>query len=142
MLLAIAYSAYTDKKRGEIPIWIFPFLLVIFISFRFNEINWANSLIGLLIGLITFLTMAIFFDGGGGDVIMMSVIGFICGVKPLLYISTIASGILLIYHFTHKDKKEVPYAPFVLFAYIIFMIGGFINEINNFWLLAIRYILL
>ena len=86
--------------------------------------------------------MAVFFNGGGGDVIMMSVIGFICGVKPLLYISMFASGILLIYHLTHKDKKEVPYAPFFLLSYVLFMIGGLIIEINNFWILAVRYILL
>lgn len=142
MLLALSYAAYTDKKRGEIPIWLFPFLLAIFTLIRFNEINWFDSLIGLFISFITFLAMALFFNGGGGDVIMMSAIGFICGVRPLLYISMLASGILLIFHLTHKDKKEVPYAPFVLLSYILFMIGGLIIEINNFWLLAIRYILL
>ncbi|MCR5479024.1 MAG: A24 family peptidase [Ruminococcus sp.] len=142
MLLALSYAAYTDKKRGEIPIWLFPFLLAVFTLIRINEINWFDSLIGLFIGFVTFLAMALFFNGGGGDVIMMSAIGFICGVRPLLYISMLASGILLIFHLTHKDKKEVPYAPFVLLSYILFMIGGLIIEINNFWLLAIRYILL
>lgn len=144
MLLALSYSAYTDKKRGEIPIWLFPFLLAIFLLFRFNEINWFDSLIGLFIGFVTFLAMAVFFNGGGGDVIMMSSIGFICGVKPLLYISMIASVILLIYYSFHKNKKEVPYAPFVLIAYIIFLIGGFIIEVksDDIWILAIHYILL
>lgn len=141
MLIALLLASGTDIKKNEIPIWLFPLLSVLFIIYRFSYINWIYAIIGLMIGIVSYTIMALKFDGGGGDIIMMGSIGFILGPKILLHIACVSSICCLMYYIV-KKTKTAPYAPFVTISYILCFIGGYCYGIYDYRILEIHYFLL
>lgn len=141
MIIALCIATYTDIKKREIPLWVFPTISVIFILIRFNDINWLNSITGLIIGIISFSFLAWKFNGGGADIIMMASIGFILGPIILMHIVIFASLSCLLYY-AYKKVTTVPYAPFVMTSYIICFLGGYLYGINDYRFLGFRYFLL
>ena len=141
MLIALIIATVTDIKKREIPIWLFPLISVLFLIFHQQPINLTFSIVGCLIGIAAFTIMALFFEGGGGDIIMMGSIGLMYGPIALAVIITISSFLCLIYRLYSK-ATTVPYAPFVLLAYILFFIGGCFYGINSFRNVVWSYFLL
>lgn len=141
MLLALIYAAYTDIKKQEIPIFLFPALMLLYTVIGYNDIIWKNAIFGSVIGCISFVFLALFFGGGGGDIIMMSCIGFIYGPEILAHIIIVASVLCILYYLIKKTNKA-PYAPFVLLSYILCFLGGYSYGLNNYRVLEIRYFLL
>lgn len=126
--LAIAHiiASYTDIKRMEIPLWVFPSSLVVFIIEHHHEIDIFNVYGMLIIGIPMFL-VSLFGKMGGGDVIMFSVVGFIIGFFYILPYTFILAVVGTCYFALLKfQKNECPIAPIAMVAYFIFMIWRYI----------------
>lgn len=143
MLIGLVLASITDTKKREIPIWLFPSLVAVYITLHvaMGTMQWINSLVGLFIGALAFTIAALFFQGGGGDILMMSAIGFVYGPVILSHI-TIGASIGCICYYCITKQKNIPYAPIVLISYILCFAGGYLYEIDYYRLLAFRYFLL
>lgn len=133
VFVLLVISTYTDCKNGTIPIWLYivtPICTTIWYQYHFNEFDYMSSTLGFFI-LGSIYLVAVFWGGGGGDVIMMASLGWMLGIKAGLYIALMASFIYLIAILymriikKNKDKKlTLPYAPFVTASSsVIFTIG-------------------
>lgn len=129
----IVASVY-DIIGGMIPLHLFPCLFGLFVPLVIfsDGFNLLSSVLGLLLGLFCFYIMARFFDGGGGDILMMAVLGWCLGIKRLIAVIFLSSGIYLVFFIglalvkllKKRKLKELlreqyPYAPFVLGGYIL-----------------------
>ena len=141
MCIALLYASYTDCKRREIPIWLFPSFFAAFLIVNYNTVSTGKALIGFFIALAAYTMLAMFFNGGGGDILMMCVIGAVYGAKILMHIAIAASLLCLIYY-AKKKENTAPYAPFVLCAYILCFIGGYLYGSNDYRFLGYRYFFL
>ena len=134
-------AAVFDACEGRIPIFLFPCLFGLFapLVVLTGDYNLLNSFAGLFVGLLCFYIMAQFFDGGGGDILMMSVLGFCLGVEKLIYVILLAGCAYLLFAlavaaFRLIRKKPVheiltrqyPYAPFVLIGYAVGCLAGWL----------------
>ena len=146
MLIAMIIASITDMKKKEIPIFLFPLFTTIFITINHAVIHPIDSLLGFVIGAISFSILAWKFSGGGGDIIMMSCIGAAYGTKILSHIIIISSILILVYYIIMKIQKEtkrtVPYAPFVTISFIFLLLGGIFYGINDYRFLENGYFLL
>lgn len=130
ILLALFIATYTDTKTKTIPVFLFPSVLVLGVLCLIHNgnLNLLSSFIFGIFAFISYLVLALFFHGGGGDVIMMTSLAFLLG-KEILYIMFIGHTILcivsLVRYIRTKKKETLPFTPFVLVAYIIYLIGGF-----------------
>ena len=139
-IFLIIASLY-DLTGGMIPMHLFPCLFGLFAPLVILSENFSilNSVLGLLIGMFCFYIMARFYDGGGGDILMMAVLGWCLGAKRLVYIVLLASGVYLlfslivmaVYWLRKKAVREAltnqyPYAPFVLIGYGICYFAGWL----------------
>lgn len=137
----LVIAAVWDIKGGTIPGHLFPCLFGLFVPLVIlsDGFYWLSSVIGLLIGMLCFYIMARFFDGGGGDILMMSVLGWCLGARRLVYIILLASGVYLLFslgvmvvYLIQKKKvrealtNQYPYAPFVLIGYVICYFAGWL----------------
>jgi len=138
--VALVIATYFDCKGGTIPIFLFPILpaIILSLSIASGQINIVNSLIGLLIGAVTFWALAFFFDGGGGDIVMMSVLGWCLGVRGIIILilassviyavfATIVIGVYAIKKRAKEAlKKQYPFAPFVLTGFFACLLFGWL----------------
>ena len=122
---ALAVASYTDLKRMEIPLWLFPSTVLIFAATalasggEIGVMNWA----GLACMAIPFLIMTIAGKMGGGDLIMFSALGFIMGLDEMIpywvaltIVGTAAAAA------TGFGKKEIPIAPIAGVSYVVYFI--------------------
>ena len=133
VLLALGVAAVCDSQTGQIPVFLFPVLWALclpltFFSYRFDLMD---SVIGCLISVCVFLILAIFFKGGGGDILMMGAVGWCLGIRGTVYLILLSSLFYLIFTlgvFGYRLAKgkpgniltsQYPYAPFVLCGYIV-----------------------
>ena len=130
ILLALFIATYTDTKTKTIPLFLFPSVSLLGVIYLLSQQNYEIklSILFALFTFISYLILALFFNGGGGDVVMMTSLAFLLG-KEILYIMFIGHTILCIVSFIcymrTKKKETLPFAPFVLVAYILYLIGGF-----------------
>lgn len=137
----LTVAAIYDVIGGMIPLHLFPCLFGLFIPLMIlsDDFSLLNSLIGLIVGVFCFYIMARFFDGGGGDILMMAVLGWCLGINGLVRIIFIACalyfvfflGILIVWVIQKKKVREIlskqyPYAPFVLVGYVICCLHGWL----------------
>ncbi len=99
-----------------------------------------NSLLAFLIGGTLFLLIALISKGGmgGGDIKLISVLGFILGLKKTLlniFLSFIIGAVfsICLLLLKKKGKKDaIPFGPFINIAFIITL---FLGDIILFWYL-------
>lgn len=137
LAVSIYVAAVIDYKTRTIPIFLFPISGIIFtVSYLLinGTFSFLNGLIAAVIGILSFLALALFFDGGGGDIIMMATIGWCVGIKTFIYIviiSCIINNIVVIYLKTRKKqsitKTTVPFAPSVALSFTTVWMIGFIR---------------
>lgn len=130
ILVSLFIATYTDIKTKTIPVFLFPAISligVIYLSYQRNY-DVKSSFLFALFTFISYLILALFFNGGGGDIIMMTSLALLFN-KEILYVILISHTIMCIVSFVlyvkRKKKETLPFAPFVLVAYIIYLIGGF-----------------
>lgn len=140
IFITLLVATYYDCKSSIIPFYLFPILVgvVVPLSVIYGKPQIIDSLIGLLIGASTFLALAIFFNGGGADILMMGTLGWCLGVRGTIILILASSGIYALFAtivvcycaFIKKEKgalhKQYPFAPFVLAGYIICMLFGWL----------------
>lgn len=134
----LAICTYTDIKKNLIPLPIVLTIPFIILGYRLafhHQINWMSAIFGLVLGAIPYLMVALMGKGGGGDVILMGMIGFLIGAQNIVYLVICTTVIYLIFSIVcwvknHKNadaiKKRYPYAPFVTIGWICFMVLGYI----------------
>lgn len=120
IILALMIATITDIYKQEIPIYLFPIACIICTLFTIPKLE---NFIGALILGITFLLFAVFGNNGGGDVIMMAVVGYQLGIRKALWCALIAYLLYaiyaVIYYLIKKNKhKSFPFAPFALIGYL------------------------
>lgn len=137
---------FIDLKEMIIPDVLVIILLIL--SVLYKILNYylynvppqiLNSLGGLLIAGGLFLAIVILSKGGmgGGDVTLISALGFILGIKYILLniflsfiLGAIISIILLITKI--KDRKDpIPFGPFIILGFYITVLFG--ERIMNFY---------
>ena len=105
--------------------------------FAFNEINIYNIVTGFTIGLVPFLALVVFGKCGGGDVIIMSLLGIVIGGPTLLYTIVFSLALYILYGIiqiikapTNQKskilKEQYPFIPFVLGGWCLTVILSFI----------------
>jgi leader peptidase (prepilin peptidase) / N-methyltransferase len=90
-----------------------------------------DRLIGLGIGLLLFLTIAVLTNAmGGGDIKLMAVLGLVFGIRGILFITlfsfvigAIISVALLIMKIKSR-KDEIPFGPFISLSALIYIFFG------------------
>lgn len=123
MLSALLIASITDIKSNTIPIPLFPVVFSIDVTYSFfNNVHIWDKSIALLVAFITFCLLAKFGDGGGGDILMMSCLGWCLGLNALLHTTIIAVIAVVIFSFIRKEKV-IPFAPFVLLGTTIHLIN-------------------
>lgn len=137
--MILSYNAMKDWESTEIDI---PFSLIGFSGcllemFAFNEINIYNIVTGFTIGLVPFLALAVFGKCGGGDVIIMSLLGIVIGGPTLLYTIVFSLALYILYGIiqiikapTNQKskilKEQYPFIPFVLGGWCLTVILSFV----------------
>lgn len=139
ILAFLLIAAVYDLLGGEIPIHLFPMLFGLFfgLSFITGDFSFLSSTLGLILGAFLFWIMARFFDGGGGDIIMMSVLGWCLGLRPFVRLVFVSSALYFVFsicllavgairrkRLKELIKEQYPYAPFVLAGYLICLFAG------------------
>ncbi len=136
----LSYNAMKDweTEKIDIPFTILGFVGCLAEMFAFNEINIYNILTGFAIGLIPFLAMALFGKCGGGDVIVMSLLGIVLGGPTLLYTIIFSLALYIIYGIIQMVKapqdgklkvlkEQYPFIPFVLGGWCLTVLLSFIR---------------
>lgn len=117
----------TDIKNKTIEPWLCGVLVVASCLDPSKDYKW--SLIGLAVGFIPFFLLALVGHGGGGDALLMGAIGWsvsiYCLADMMLYSTMLYALVLAVWVFITKDKKkQLPFAPFVLAAWVFLLMIG------------------
>lgn len=145
LTLLLIWASYTDIKRQEIdhePIIIGLVFIVLFSLCGFNNVSVKSSILGFLIGGITFLIIS-FWGMGGGDIKLMALIGFFVGWKHtilIMYISFLIGsivGIIIVLTKKKTMKEHIPFGPSISAATLFVLIYGaqIINKYEFLWFL-------
>lgn len=146
LLVILVIITYTDFKRREIdnePLVVGLMFIVIFSICGYNNIPFSSSIIGFLVGGITFFILA-YWGMGGGDVKLMAVIGFFLGWKltilTMFFAFLIGSlmGILYIVISKKKVKDYIPFGPAIATATVIVMFFGETIICNSGWFCLLK----
>ena len=91
--------------------------------------DYLQSLYGFLIAFLPFFLVALFGSGGGGDALMAGAVGWVCGPRLSAYTSFLSSAyyavvLLLVVCLTRDRKKQLPFAPFLLAAWLTLVVPG------------------
>lgn len=123
-LIALVIASYTDVKTREIPLRVFPIeTVIVFMYYILIHERLKDHFIGALIMFLLFFVSSLFGMMGGGDVIMMSAAGFVIGIQDMILftICMAVTGTIIVIIMRKKGKQ--PMAPFVLAAFILFLIA-------------------
>ena len=127
---------FTDLKARIIPDLItLPLIFIgIGISLLSNsDVSFSSALIGGSISFVVFLFTAIVFERilkkeslGGGDIKLITAIGFYLGISGVVFTVIIASVIALIIllMFKYDTGKEFPFGPFLVTAALFYIFTG------------------
>lgn len=106
--------------------------------------QWFNSILGLLVGGLLFLTISVLSKGGmgGGDIKLIGALGFALGLKMVflnIFLSFIIGAIisLMLIALKKKGRKDsIPFGPFICMGFLITSLWGdklLLWYINIFW---------
>ena len=129
-----------DAKWGELP--VLPMILEIVLALIYQFINHGDWLqIGLSVSILSGIYYLLFFFSkekwvGGGDWILCTSIAIILGHFELafveLFLSNFMASFAALPGATKKNKKQIPFGPFLIIALII--IYTFKSFLSNFLL--------
>lgn len=144
-----------DYKHTIIPDGLVIFGLITGLIYRFvlplslgTKILWIDSILGLLIGGVFFLLVAVVSEGnmGGGDIKLMGMLGFFLGLGKIImviFLSFLIGALFTVPLLILKKKSRkdmIPFGPFIVFSAFITMF--YYYELLNLYLKIIRISLL
>ena len=127
VLSALSVATVTDVKTRTIPLWLFPLASICSVATRLalGQMLWLDSVIAAVLMFAVYLFAAVFFEGGGGDAIMMGLTAFCIGLNASFYAAMIASALYVVAvilaaknNLATVSKKTIPFAPFALVGLI------------------------
>ena len=106
---------YFDIKYHAYPLLIWAIIFVILLLTI--DFNLLILICLVLAGLTSILQLKI----GSGDFLYLSLISFSISFFQIIFCLFIASSLALIYYliFINKKEKEIPFLPFLFFAYLV-----------------------
>ena len=120
ILFLLIYISYYDLKFKEIPLKVLAISTLLLFPFSIQDL-WTQLLCTVIVfGLYLFL--AAFYQGGGGDVILMSCMALLIGkgIFHIVFVSHVLFLFCAIYiRLRQKKETDIPFAPFVLLGYSI-----------------------
>ena len=124
LFFVLVYSCWTDIRRREIPIELY-FLTILPMAIISLAIGVGPELfeaisMAVMVG-ICYTILALYFQGGGGDLIMMVSLSLCLGYRIIL-VMAISTAALFLFRFMELFKRkiaQVPYAPFVLLGFTV-----------------------
>jgi leader peptidase (prepilin peptidase)/N-methyltransferase len=129
ILIVIAVIDFNTREIPDGLLILGIITAVIFISVD-SSITIGNAIIGFAAGFCIFLAIAIASNAmGGGDIKLMAFLGLAVGWRNILLVSLFSFIIgsvisLLLIIFKIKGRKDyIPFAPFILSAYIIIAVS-------------------
>ena len=140
LIILLIIISFIDLKHKIIPDGLNLVGIVIGVALIiYEKASVSDSLIGLAAGAGIFSIIAITTNAmGGGDIKLMAVLGFIFGVKGVLFITlfsfvsgAVISAILLSLKVKNR-KDEISFGPFISFSAVLYIIYG--SEIINWYL--------
>lgn len=129
LFAALIYAAYTDLKRREIEIWLFPSVIMAYLLlFLHNDEPLPVHIIGGLLMGLTSLFAAMLNKLGGGDVLLYGAVGFVLGLTEagVLFSVIVLAQFSFAVIFVQVAKveipkeKEFPMAPLILVSYLTY----------------------
>lgn len=113
--LASLPLVYFDIKYHAYPllIWALFFVLLFLIA--------SPNLAILICLILAILTPILQLKMGAGDFLYLSLISFSISILQLIFCIFVASSLALLYYFIfiNQREKELPFLPFIFFAYLI-----------------------
>ena len=131
ILITLAIASFTDIRKGEIPLWLFPSSIILVCTVRLWEGSFEllSSLIGFFVWFTLYILFALFAGSGGGDAIMMGSMGFMIYAFPTLKVTIISIAVYILTvvaiviskgsELDRKKRIQLPYAPFVGIGYAV-----------------------
>lgn len=124
MVTALCIASFTDIRTKTIPIPTFPAAFAACLAIRLHAGTLsANHWFGLGIMAVIALNLCVLSSFGGGDLLMLSAVGFATGATGAFLFSVFSallSVVVLIYLLVKKRVSErVAMAPVVLVSYCI-----------------------
>lgn len=132
IIVLLLIISFIDVKKMIIPdsILLIGFIGSITYMLLSRNINIEN-ISGSLIGFLIFLSIALLTNAmGGGDIKLMSLLGFIFGINGILFIIVFSfvlgavTSIFLLVFKIKKRKDNIAFAPFISIAVLIYMLYG------------------
>ena len=130
VLIYLAYQTYKDIREKQVSLRsIIMFSLVgVVINISITNISLFDMILGSAVGFGVILIGKLMKDGiGTGDGAVLSSIGILMGGKICLLIFLIAitiSAVIVIFLLVFKKvkmKQELPFIPYILFAYMLIL---------------------
>lgn len=136
VLAALLVASFTDIRRREIPLFLFPFsVFIVALYMWYKDISFSGHIIIMLFMFTILMIYSFFIPFGGGDIIMLTSLAFIIGINEicsyltcLLLVSSAFYPFYLFIQVILMKKKmkevirnEIPLAPITTVSYIIFL---------------------
>ncbi|NLT15893.1 MAG: hypothetical protein GXY05_16330 [Clostridiales bacterium] len=126
IMLLLIYTAKTDGEKEEIPLYAcvsaLMAILVIRVATGFSAADFLPYILAAGLMFLIMLVNAALFGGGGGDCILMFVIGFAFGIISSLMILSASCIMLAVYYLLSRGgtaKSSYPMAPAILISTMI-----------------------
>ena len=124
MVTALSIASVTDIRTKTIPIPTFPVAFAACLAIRLHAGTLsANHWFGLGILAVIALNLCILSSFGGGDLLMLSAVGFATGATGAVLFSIVSAvlsvGVFMFLLAKGRGKERVAMAPVVLVSYCI-----------------------
>lgn len=136
VIISLLLCSIKDIQKKEIaftPILLGLGAILGLRAFNGPAFNYLDSALTAILCFIIYLAIALKFNGGGGDAIVMSIVGFVFGIRITTYIIILTSIIYSIFLLIQSKRKKVaftkvslPYIPaltsgcVITFLFIVF----------------------
>ena len=116
----LIYISYYDLRFKEIPLEVLAISTLLLFPFSIRDIGIQLMCAVIVFGI--YLLLAAFYQGGGGDVILMSCMALLIGkgIFHIMFVSHVLFLFCALYiRLRRKKETGIPFAPFVLLGYSI-----------------------
>ena len=124
MVTALIIASVTDVRTKTIPIPTFPAAFLTCLVIRTAAGNmYADYWVGMAIMFVISVNLCLFASFGGGDLLMLTAVGFAAGASGAVVFSiasaVISMGVFLYLLAVRRGGKRIAMAPVVLASYCV-----------------------